>query len=431
MSLISYLTVFAAAVCLFNSTFASASLATSAAHKTWPNQAVAEAQYIVKTAAVLSTNSALKLRAEELVDRIYQQYQVLFPKFMSNKERPSVVVTASESAWDSQAYLPDIGGDRMGILVLTDGLFSARVDDEVKAGIVAHELAHILFWHADVDNKALKPMTIGGKALSKDEKSSVERWFFLAQLAGGFTAPELNGLPFGSGYFQRDLTDLGEYLKLRGSGECGEAAQKTMGLLASKVMDKFSTYQFDLAFSNSDSRKKARRATLELIQKVQACFKTDPGLRERITLDQKYKINGVSVPAKDVFLKILAGKEVEKPSTDIELLVRAGLKAHAEMRALATKYKLSKLRWYSSEDQADEAAAVILMSLGLDARKYGSAASRAVSMSDSDAALCDADLRAEHEPPYGDLSDPHHAPCWRAWHIQSFVLKNKSMQGVE
>jgi len=106
-----------------------------------------------------------------------------------------VILTDSQDAFEAFAFMPRMDGPRRGMLIMTEGLLNLNgIDKETQLGIVAHEMAHILFWHQDVDGRSLRPILRAGQPVNSETETAFSRWMFLGAVAGGHSHSALNGL---------------------------------------------------------------------------------------------------------------------------------------------------------------------------------------------------------------------------------------------
>ena len=91
---------------------------------------------------------------------------------------------------------------------------------------------------------------------------------------------------------------------------------------------------------------------------------------------------------------------------------------------------ITTLRYFSTEEAADDATVPVLRDMGLPADGVGQFFN--VLMDGAGRTACDSLLAAGTTPPYGDLVDEHHATCWRISHVrQVAALPGKQRSAAE
>jgi hypothetical protein len=413
MSILSTVTLFAA---LFLATGLAASPAhADDAHFTWEDRAVAEAHFVIRFGGIVSKNTALFQQANQVADQIYSAYKTLYPSFMQNKQKPIVILTDSQAAFEAFAFMPRMDGPRRGMMVMTEGLVNLiGIDKETQLGIVAHEMAHILFWHQDVDGKSLRPILRAGQPVTSETETSFSRWMFLATVAGGHSHSALNGLPLG-GLLSDDIRLISELIKEKGKDDCGPSLLAELESSTTKIMENYySYYLWGFDVSKPGATTNLREQSSRLIERIGSCIEKQPDLNEKFLHLRNYRIAGRLYSASQVFSQVSSSINISAATPDFRLIMEASRLAHTEMNQIFARERFGSVRWYSGEDQADEAAATILKYLKVDHQKYAMGIQTALQMPANDSLRCRADIEANTEPPYGEFSDPHHSTCWRS-----------------
>jgi hypothetical protein len=409
-------TVTTIAVLTLTITFTSASASTNDAHFTWEDRSAAEAHFVKRFGGGLSRNTILLQQAQELTHRVFSAYQNLYPQFMRNKQIPVVILTDSQLSFEAFAFMPRTHGPRRGMLVMAEGLIKRTgIDEDTQLGIVAHELAHILFWHQDLEGTPLRPIGRSGQPVEPETEAAFSRWMFLANIAGGHSHPAFNGLPI-NGLLSDEIRSTIELLRETGRDDCGTKLVEELETSTSQIMANYSFYLWDFDLDSSASAENVQRRSNELIEKISTCLEKQPHLNQRFLQSRRYRINGRMHSAPQVLSQVSNSLNIPA-SSDFHLVIQATRLAHQEMNRLFTNHGLGQVRWYSSEDQADEVAVSVLKHLNKDHRKFARGLLSAIEMPEHDSRRCQIDLDSASEPPYGNLSDLHHSICWRAWRL--------------
>jgi len=80
---------------------------------------------------------------------------------------------------------------------------------------------------------------------------------------------------------------------------------------------------------------------------------------------------------------------------------------------------ISSLRYFSTEEAADDATVPVLRDMGL--APDGVAQFFTALLTGDAGAQCNALLAAKTTPPYGDLVDEHHGTCYRIAHVEQLT----------
>ncbi len=103
------------------------------------------------------------------------------------------------------------------------------------------------------------------------------------------------------------------------------------------------------------------------------------------------------------------------PSLLIDTNIRKFISRYGEDNILNFP-EADQVRFYNREDHADEIATTVLHSMRISPQAYNSFL---ISTFFTPNITCN----TQNEPEYGDLGDPHHSACWRAWRNESLYHK--------
>lgn len=389
-------------------------------HYTWEDRTVAESHFVIRFGGLISKNAPLLQKAIQVTDDVYSAYKALYPSFMGNKQKPLIILTESQSAFDAFAFMPRMDGPRRGMLVVTEGLMNLiNIDKETQLGLIAHEMAHILFWHQDVKGRSLRPILRAGLPVTPATEDIFSRWMFLATVAGGHAHASLNGLPLG-GLLSDDIRLISELIREKGKDDCGPGLLAALENSTSRIMDNYSYYLWGFDFSKPEAVTSIKEKSSTLIETIGSCIEKNPDLNEKFLHLRNYRLGGRLYPASQIFSRISPTLDISAGAPDFRLIIEASRLAHMEMNHIFATERFDTVRWYSGEDQADESAATILRYLKVDYRKYAMGIQTALQIPESDSLRCRTDIASNNEPPYGEFSDPHHSTCWRSWRINNF-----------
>lgn len=358
----------------------------------------------------VSDDSYLNEGADRLIDSIYRGLKVLYPRFMSNKAKPNVVVVESDDSMDLQAFMPtEQGKDRQGMIVITTGFIKSKQSPSVKVGWVAHELAHLFLWH---QGSRISPIRIyyPSKKIMQSEASAFQDWFTIAGTIGWLTQPESNGISFVSGLGTR----FGDFISKLGKIEtpfCGEALVNKLVERREEISNFMSRYEWDFIFDTPAKLENLNQSTQDIIRLINQCI-------ERNNIKNEISI-------RELDLKVLksAGVAVGENETKVTFqrylqISRAG---QVRLRELEQQFDKKTIQYYSAEDQADEVAVTFLRILDLNYTEF-SFSFLDVLQGDKD--KCSQALEKGEIPPYGNLGDENHSPCWRIYKTIQYGKNN-------
>lgn len=349
---------------------------------------------------------------EQATAAMWEAYRKLLPRETDGLEAPPKVLLVERD--DVNAYptldwiCPAPADDCLphAIIVHTaalDGRGSvAGTRGRPLAGLLAHELAHHVLKHLmQPDGGMISGFYYASAAPSwgwqrREDPAAVaaaEGWLPLAALAGNFQLSELHGLPFPGSIRDMALEDVRREEAAKWPNECERARQSKNDLVA-LLKENVDTDAVTTAWTQ-ESRKALDIAGARAADAYATCLKHTARRPAEVP-----GAEGAAIAATSYF----------------EAVKELTLHDNARLRGM----DVSKIRFYSNEEQADDIAHAALLRGGEDPRSLASFI-RLNLMTPKARDACDATLASGAEPAYGSLHNRHHARCWRRWHSDRLI----------
>ncbi len=296
-----------------------------------------------------------------------------------------------------------------------------RVRGEGLEGLFAHELAHHVLKHSwpGNDAKITKYYPATAKTFGFETpddavaRATAAAWLEHANAVGPYPLEELNGLPlssFGPGVFWMTRS----FLVQKGKAVDPEACARVDLDGFKKVLVAHVAPETQAMDDDAATRAAFDAASKKLIAEERACVANVPGSLTSIMAEQ------FGVPA-ERFEQGMGPEDkaiIAAAPSAYDALLALTKARYAAMRAL----DVSAVRAYTYEEQADDVAVNVLFQAKRDARSLATFF-RWIVLDEAARRRCDAVLRAGDEPPYGVLTDQHHAACWRVDHANKLVTR--------
>ena len=304
------------------------------------------------------------------------------------------------------------------IVVIHTGTVEADLSTDQIMGLVFHELEHIVATHGLVSDQHDQYYRVTGTdeplGLLQDNDPAVQKvvqvWRERSEIAGSPPAEEFNNLPANdesvAGKLLLELMDRGstvngdactpmwnkyvEWLTLRG---------ENTGLLDGTIhvadaASSFDTVTGELRQETATCTEGVDVGFMELASEVFNV--TEQQIRDELTTEDLALVDGH--PAREALIAWISS-------------------SYEHMRALEAMLDFSTVRYYSTEEAADDRSVQVLGTMGLNPAGVGEF--MLVTMSPEAQEQCRAIIADGDVPPYGDLSDDHHASCWRLYHARA------------
>lgn len=362
----------------------------------------------------LPVGDPLFVRARAIADRVWSTFPTAHAIDRLAARRLSVVVLDDPS--ENAFVIPSADGEKSTLVVtLLSGLLQPTYSDEAIAGVIAHELGHIVNLHVfpEVqDGFATYYIAAEGEEPIGDQQPFDARWHELGRAyaeisaeVGGDHQAGLGDVPDGG------VIGLAHYLFLSGVavdlGACTSAADALLaeidGIDSSLALDDAAVISAgqESALAIADGAFRGCMSSSGITYRAVDAELAEWGLAPRILSTET---NLYELDAASAFARLTRAR-------------RDDLAAREAAFTAETGQPWTAMRWYSPEEQADDTAVRYsrIDPLGMP----GSAEALGNLLHDRGPA-CDA-ARASGTVPYGvNLHEPHHATCWRIEHAYRY-----------
>lgn len=353
---------------------------------------------------------------QSLIDQVYDGLKDQYPKFMSNKDKPTIAIVENNDFTSLTAF-----GSRLvaphGILVIPNGFINSQKDRCAKMGLIAHEMSHLFLHHsqANVESPIIQVRYANGQKMTEKETQAALQYVQLARHIGDLRYTEANGMqlssPSGTWFEDFILTLYQENKK-----GCGTPLKKDLKSLAKNIRSRNSEFHGELQFETSESLASLNTTTKKMIQLIDKCTETLGPEKNAIDLGVSYKDTLIRAGITDPLL------DSKATAPTFAEYIALNKKIVAKMKTLSSQFNLDQLRTVTAEDQADEMAVGLLMHLNCSPEKYIDLFKEEIPNSKQ---KCEGQIKEGKEPPFGDLSDPHHSFCWRYDYFKKYSEGSK------
>lgn len=369
---------------------------------------------------VYAVSDARYTGIKKALDAVWAGFRTSYPAETRGLEQaPYPVLVEDADVINAYAVYDAVSGELPFLFVIHTSALKASEPEQL--GLYAHELAHLVFRH-NVPGKAeamRKFYTVAKGApeplgfLQKNEprlQKDVAAYLKLVGDVGPVADESLGGLimdPVGeSNYAPLQKFLLRKYVHLNQDAACAKispAFQRLMAAAAERIRPGLPT------LSRGEN---LAPLSGEVLGHFQNCAKgANPGLVALFSESSGLSKEQVTqlVPAADIQAFDSAGSVVEG-------LLAITRHRHQQMRAIAKKRDLSRVRIFSEEEQADDAGARVLMGMGLTPKGLSDFLLNWLGGSDYRKA-CEETISAGKVPEYGALTHLHHETCYRVFHL--------------
>jgi hypothetical protein len=359
---------------------------------------------------------------QSLLDEGWEAYQAAHEVGdLKDKRVQLVLVTNDERNAFVVPEFPSLEKAGLAVMVNT-GLIDFNAPKEQLMGIVMHELEHAIGLHVV---KGVKERTrryyiapAGAEPLGFEQvddpiaRAVVEDWLFYSDDVGYMTDVELAGLPMpDAGVLGKAFVEIVKQRRMAAPAAC-QASVQQLEQLYMAILQTRDPLSLGIALNST-----APMTIVNVLTKLRdECFMGVTGDAithvARVTNTPEAQLRA-SLPA-----EIRAAVEGNTVIVGIHNWVnRERIKMReAEARfQMMTGQPFSRARYFSTEEAADDSSVVTLDAMGLPADGIGLLLPRLQNIEET----CRPMVNAGAAIPYGeDLTDDHHATCWRAGHAK-------------
>ena len=361
-------------------------------------------------------------RMRQLLDEGWEAYKEVKPVGDLASARPALIVIEDPAV--NAFVVPDVESGKAGFAVIVQtGLLAQDSSEEAMLGLVMHELEHAVALHivADVKDRIRRfYVAHDGEPLGFTQlddplaRQHGEAWRALASEVGPFSTAELGGLPFGQSQVSRVLGTVLQSIPPEGAAAC-EGPLSELRALQNELFARVSLLDTTLDLQPGEVVPRIDAALGRVRDECLAGF--EHGFIDVVAAMAGVSPDDIRAQMTPEDLALVDGVHFVDAIANLTKDRRARMRAAEETFARDSYRPWTALRYYSYEEAADDATVPVLHAMGLPAAGLGEFLFGA-----QDEAIrpgCRALLDAGEVPPYGaDLSDEHHATCWRVDHVQ-------------
>jgi len=359
-------------------------------------------------------------RVEAIIARVWAGFQTLSPQGTAQLPPPALAILHKDFM---DAYVS--GDPKTSLLPNAFFMFErilSRPDHEI-AGLIAHEITHLLnpnFKYVYYKVLPNQPEPLGFlQANDPQVEKVVKDLQSITEIVGPSFVPELNGLPAPIVY-DGQLFYVIPWMATRW-GDAGSLACQNL----QKPMP---NWRFKLALQY--------RSMVDQVVRMTESQRSDLDHETRTYISDLYSCLGKQ---QDSLMKILAEvfpmpadqlnekygeivKVFDQAPNVVDGIFAVTSLEYQKLQSFMAQQDLTSLRAYSHEEIADDNSVRVLRLAGFS--EVGLADFQLASMEDSQPgtrAQCLAILQSGKVPPYGMITDSHHAGCYRVYHIQEMA----------
>ena len=355
-------------------------------------------------------------RVQKIVDK---HWAAILPKYAPNIPPPVALLVDSDVQNAFAVYDPRVKKEADGIVILSAILTLGDADVEA---IVAHELGHLVTKNAIPSYQAAvfkyykAPLDKEPLGIEQNDdptiRAQVEPYRDDATEVGEFSWAEFHGIPVGNGLLSQFWSGYITANYKAANPGCAQFAtdyNAMQAVLSSGVTADQTTIVLNAAqLASLDTASKAVEASSVTCMKPPAGTDFFQALADKYSLTRDQVVQAFPQDKVD----IVTGKDA---LTGLFGMVDI---ARARLRQVKSNPDFPQFRYYTQEEQADDFAMGILKAEGTSPENMG-AALLSFEPADQKTACTDM-IAANTVPAYGDLSDPHHSNCYRAFHAHAF-----------
>jgi hypothetical protein len=386
--------------------------------QTWASQRGSPAR------AVMPTTDPRFARVRELLDRGWAAFAANRPVGLLAGMRPALVLVDDPAI--NAFVAPDIDRKHAGFAVMVQtGLLGTNDSEDAMLGLMMHELQHAIGLHV------LPPVkeSFSRFYVAPDGKEPIGRmqeddprvrplatqWLAAAGDVGSLSNVELGGMPF----------DGAMFTVLRHAAHDGLAANPAACTPSIQLVNQLA---MDVAAAQ-DPLGGAATFDATMTSRIDTAFdqlKTQCLPNYTMTFsDIVAPLAGMTPAEFEATLSpedkaLVVGKHI------VDAIRAVGEDRRAKMRAIETSFATevghpwSSLRYFSTEEDADDTSVPVLRGAGF--QPTGLADFLGVLLPEATASRCRSIIDAGGVPPYGaNLSDDHHGTCFRIYHIGEYA----------
>jgi hypothetical protein len=392
----------------------------------FPDQPAAQAFYTAHPAAkvkgpALPATDARFARMRDLLDRGWDGYRATHDLGDLAPTAPQLVLVDNAAF---NAFVVNADRTAAFVVMVNRGLIDGTPDEDIL-GVVMHELQHILGMHVLPEVKerfVIHYGAIGDEPFGFQQtddpiaRAQIRAWLAWAEDAGRWHDAELAGLPLGDGSVRETFVAAINLRKQQAPAACAASAQQ-LASVEQMLLERASAIDGSIAVEGTNAKTVIDGAMTKLRNE---CFITVPD--DFIAIHAA--VQGLDPVAFRASLSP-ADRALAENKPFVDGVYAWMTDRRAKMRLAMTAYTQgtgapwTTARYFSTEEAADNATVAVLEAMGL---APDAAAGAFLRFQPECRPLVD----SGRVPPYGEnLTDPHHATCWRAYNIRALAASGE------
>lgn len=363
-------------------------------------------------------------RARALLDRGWAAFRTYRPVGELRDRRPALVLL--EDPTPNAFVMPDLAQNKSAFSIqVQTGLFAKGADDSAYLGVMMHEFQHAVGLHLIGNRREqLRKYYVadGTEPIGRDQaddpkvREAALAWRAGADAVAFLDNDELGGFPL-AGQFGQLLKSLTGLAVQQNPTGCARATGLLDGIRRD-LRNGIDLLDLQPAIDLAPLRVRILDAETALRDECMAGFPTFVDTVAEMTNQTADQVKA-QLPSHD--LALVDGLHVIDGIWALTEDRRAAMRASERAFTQATGRPWSALRYFSVEEDADDTSVTVLRGASVDPAGLAKFLP-SLFTDDATSSRCDALIDAKRVPPYGaDLSDDHHATCWRIFHVHAYA----------
>jgi len=382
-------------------------------------------RYLAKTfpdsyANLMPSTDPQHQRVEAILARVWSGYQKLSPQSTDQLKAPELAILKKDFM---DAYVTEDPKSKL----LPNAFFVFekvlnRPDHEI-AGLIAHELTHLLtpkfqFVYYKVLPNQQEPL---GFLQSNDPQieNTVKKWQSITEIVGPYFIPELNGLPAPIVYDGQLFKVIAKMATMWGDSQSPACIniQNAFPEWRLNLVLRYLSMIDQVVRMTETERQEMDRQTRAFKSDMYTCLGQQQGKLLSVLEELLHKpIDELVIQYGEI------AKIFDRAPNVVDGIFEVTKSEYQKLQDFSAQYDLSSFRAYSSEEIADDNAVRVMRLVGIPPESVGDFF--LALMEDSQPGSrdqCLALLNANQVPPYGLITDPHHAGCFRVYHVRQMA----------
>jgi hypothetical protein len=359
-------------------------------------------------------------KVRDLLDRGWEAFRQHRPVgYQLSAKRPALVLLDSTEV--NAFVMPDQVNMKSAFSVQVEtGLLAGNADDAAQLGVMMHELEHAVALQLIGDRRtqwrkfyAVDNYEPIGREQSNDVRVSMPgiQWRAAADQISFLSNEELGGFPFAG-----EMGQLFKTLMMVGMQNDPSACANAQTLVTSLTNDIRASIDLLDRSAHYDASSMPARVQAALSAARDECLAGAPSYIDTMAQLSGQTAEQFAAGLTPHDLELVQNQNVIDGIAALAADRRAVMRAAEQSFGAAIGQPWANLRFYSVEEDADDTSVDVLRAAGMDPASEGRVLKFIYPTDVAD--RCAAMIAAGTIPPYGvDLTDEHHATCWRIFNL--------------